>query len=62
MIESNLAKNLRAVADGDTELIKLADEFDAACNQIQTIGPRKFLAIFAKTRRIYCEKTGEPLV
>jgi hypothetical protein len=66
---TTLGKRLRDVAKGrrdQGELEILAADFDSVANgffgQPQTVTVGKFLATYAKTRRRYCEITGEDLV
>lgn len=46
--------------------IEVAEALEAAADgfyaEPQTVGARAFLGAYARARRIWCERTGEPLV
>lgn len=70
MTETNLSARMRALAKTRDDLpanwLEQADKFDAATSGYygdpQTVNIKKFLGTFARTRRMWCEATGEELV
>ena len=71
MLGTDLSKLIRARADQDDlpedhELRRQADAFDEASGKYfespQAVSPKQFLAVWAKTRRVWCDYSGEPLI
>lgn len=70
MAETNLSNRMRALAKTRDDLpdnwLEQADAFDAATNgfyaEPQTVSGHKFMGTFARTRRMWCDVTGEDLV
>lgn len=70
MTETNLSQRMRALAEVRKDLpenwIEQADAFDKATagffGEPKTVDVKTFLGVFARTRKLWCSVTGEPLV
>lgn len=68
--ETTLSARMRALAKDRTDLpenwLEQADAFDIATQgfygEPQIVSVKQFLGVYARTRRMWCEATGEPLV
>lgn len=67
--ETNLSERMRVLARERKDLpdkwLEQADKFDAATagfyTEPQTVNVMKFMGTYARTRRMWCEATGESL-
>ena len=70
MLKTDLSKLIRARADQDGlpedhELRKQADAFDGAVTEYiegGTVNVKAFMRIWAHTRKLWCDYSGEPLI
>lgn len=70
-METKLSQQIRQFVSNNSpensdELLLWAEKFDEASAGYfasnQTVDVKTFLGTFAKTRRLYCEASGEPLI
>lgn len=68
--DAKLSDRMRAFAEGNDVpegWREAADALDAATHgffiaEPQTVSVRGFMGVWARTRRMWCERTGEPLI
>lgn len=68
--ETELSRRMRLLAQERDDLpadwLQQAQKFDEAAagfhSEPQTVSAKQFLGHFARTRRMWCDVTGEPLV